>query len=312
MKIGLIVIKYFAFMPILLFFDILYFRGYEKIYLYMMWLSILYVVLMAILDYWAFKSLAKESFSMNFNQIELNELTIELNKSRDNILTLTEQILHLDHEVEKNKRESISIREIYDEMTEAYRDTVLLFVDLIDIEGKFTKSHSKQVIEIVSEIGGGMDITTKELEILKYSAILNDIGKLGALEESVNTRGDLSADELKECKQNPILAHHLEAGIEFLKSCAQVTLEQFDCGERWTKTYGFDARKTKKLSSVLAIANAIVAMINDRPDRKEIKITEAITEIESVTGNQIDPEMENILIEMMNGSKGIISMLRKT
>lgn len=77
--------------------------------------------------------------------------------------------------------------------------------------------------------------------------------------------------------------------------------------ERWDGRGYPDGLRGKEIpleSRIICIADAVDAMSSDRPYRKRKTKEEIIEEIEECSGIQFDPDLSNIMIEILREEQG--------
>ena len=165
--------------------------------------------------------------------------------------------------------------------------------------------HSKRVSELCQEIGTVMGLPVLEVNKLKVSGLLHDIGKI-ALEETVlNKPGKLNDEEWAQIKRHP------EIGYRILCSSSEM-LELANCilahHERWDGTGYPKGLKDEAIplnSRIIAIADSYDAMTSKRPYRNALSQEIAIEEIRKNAGTQFDPEIAKVFIEKIYNTKAI-------
>ena len=130
-----------------------------------------------------------------------------------------------------------------------------------------------------------------ELENIGKGALLHDIGKIGIPDKILKKPGKLTAQEWEIIKQHPIIGYKMLSGIKFLREASQIVLhhhEHFNGNGYPTKLKGDSIPLGAR---IFAVADALEALISDRPYRKALPIEEAKKEIIRCSGSQFDPDV---------------------
>ena len=85
--------------------------------------------------------------------------------------------------------------QLYIEMKEAHINTVAALSSALDANDPYTHGHSYRVSRYALRIGKSMGLPAKDLEILEYSALLHDIGKIAIKKDILHKVGKLSDEE---------------------------------------------------------------------------------------------------------------------
>lgn len=157
--------------------------------------------------------------------------------------------------------------------------------------------HRTQLMSL--EMGKKLGLTQLEQNDLALLAILHDIGKIGIPLEILNKPGRLTISERQ------ILESHVYKGYEIAKSShelsriAEMILYHH---ERWDgKGYpdGLSKESIPLLSRIISIVDSFDAMINDRPYKKGMSVSEAINELKRCAGVQFDPTLVASFLEIL-------------
>ena len=130
-----------------------------------------------------------------------------------------------------------------------------------------------------------------ELENIRKGALLHDIGKIGIPDKILKKPGKLTPSEWQIIKQHPIIGYRMIAGIKFLKVPAQIVLHHHEHYNGNGYPAGLKGKKIPVGARIFAVADALEALISDRPYRKACTIYEAKEEIIRCSGSQFDPEI---------------------
>ncbi len=166
-------------------------------------------------------------------------------------------------------------------------------------KNKREESHSKRVSEYCVAIGQMMKLSKGEINLLKISGILHDIGKIAIDDTILNKPGKLSDHEWEEIKKHP------EIGFRILSASpqyAEISMDILHHHERYDGTGYPQGLKSEDISSgsrIIALADAYDAMTSSRPYRPALTKDEAIAEIEKNLGKQFDPFIGELFIKYL-------------
>jgi HD-GYP domain-containing protein (c-di-GMP phosphodiesterase class II) len=135
-----------------------------------------------------------------------------------------------------------------------------------------------------------------------YSSILHDIGKIDFYDKILNRVDELSEVDRNQIKKHPITAYNMLSGVEFLKDCAEVILQHHERFDGKGYPYGVEADKINKLARIISLADSFEAMISDRIYKKGKDINQVVKEIEANKGTQFDPEIADIVLQIIRDS----------
>ncbi|WP_433742507.1 HD domain-containing phosphohydrolase [Falsibacillus pallidus] len=172
----------------------------------------------------------------------------------------------------------------------------------LDARDPYTAGHSIRVAEYSSQIGKGAGLSTQELQLLRKSALLHDIGKIGVRDAVLLKDGRLTDEEFNQIKQHPTIGakivdqpelslemRHLLPGIKHHH-------ERFD-GKGYPSA--LSGQDIPLFGRIIAIADAFDAMTSDRPYRKGMSFGKAISILAEGSGTQWDPILIEIFLSLV-------------
>jgi putative two-component system response regulator len=211
---------------------------------------------------------------------------------------LDEVVLSVERALEKRKLES-KIKEYQqylrgenDWQTAGIRQRFLgaieALVFALEAKDRYTAGHSQRVTSMAIAIGKELALSEGELEDLRCSSLLHDVGKIAVDQLIQNKPGRLTPEEYEH-----IMIHaHVGAGI--VKPVVnENVVEIIDHHHDHYDGRGLHqvvAEETIPLGArILAVADAFDAMTSERAYRSAMTLQEATREIKRCAGTQFDP-----------------------
>ncbi|MGI5971482.1 MAG: PAS domain S-box protein [Oscillospiraceae bacterium] len=193
-------------------------------------------------------------------------------------------------------------RKYYDSRSVRSR-TVSVIMNTLFEKSAREESHSKRVGRICELIALKLQLDQQYINKIRVAGFLHDIGKIGISEEILNKSGKLDNSEWEIMKRHSEKgARILENSVEY-RDIAEIVLfhhEHFD-GSGYPK--GLKGKEIPIESRIIAVADTYDAMTNERPYRKILSKEDAIRELKSCSGSQLDPEIVRLFIsEVINDS----------
>lgn len=201
---------------------------------------------------------------------------------------------------------------LYDEQQQTYLNTIQALVTAIEASDSYTRGHSERVTRYSVEIGRRFNLSTDRIQILERAAILHDIGKIGIDLRLLHKEGKLSAHDISQLHQHPVIGMKILEPIEFLKdvrTCIGQHHERYD-------GLGYPGRikQSDQLfeSRIIGVADAFDAMTSDRPYRKALSLDAAIAELTENSGTQFDPAVIDVFIPILEDGSFFAPKFQKT
>jgi putative nucleotidyltransferase with HDIG domain len=193
--------------------------------------------------------------------------------------------------------------QLYVEMKEAHINTVSALTSALDANDPYTHGHSYRVSRYAMGLGRAMGLSSKDLEILEYSALLHDIGKIAIKKEILHKAGRLTEEEFKSLKAHPSTGADIVENLKFLKEAAVLVRYHHEQPDGKGYPEGLKGDGIPVGSRILLCADAYDAMTSDRPYRKGLSIDKVIEQYEKHKGSQFDVDVANLVIKMIKKSE---------
>ncbi len=184
-------------------------------------------------------------------------------------------------------------------LKQSYIDLLATMTKILEMKDHYTKGHSERVKEYSIWIGQRLGLKDDELEIIEYSAMLHDIGKIAVSDVILLKPGKLNDEEWAVVKRHPTISSDILSSLKLLHAELPVVRhhhERFD-GKGYPD--GLKGENIPLYARILALADAYDAMTSARPYRNAPSKEDAIREIEKGRGTQFDPKLADIFLEVI-------------
>jgi len=177
---------------------------------------------------------------------------------------------------------------LYAELREVFHETALTLSEALECRDTYTGGHTRRVCDYSLAIGESLGLSRSDLDRLKLSAILHDIGKIGVADAILRKAGPLEADEFAQMQQ------HVRFGGEILqqvRSMAEIIPGVLYHHEKYDGSGYPEALKGEAipiLARIIAVADTYDAMTTDRPYRQGLSRAKALAELRRCGGSQFD------------------------
>lgn len=211
------------------------------------------------------------------------------------ILTSWLVVIYLRYQIRKA---TLELRLTNEKLKKAYDETIRSFFKALEKKESKTAEHSLEVNRIAMVLGREMGLLKKELEVLNWGTLLHDIGKLGISEQILLKPGPLTSEEYEIIKKHPLIGYEMLKDIEYLRDAAKIVLYHQEKYDGSGYPFGLKGEEIPLSARICAVADALEAMIADRPYRRGRTLEEAIAEIVTNSGTQFDPAVVEVLLKI--------------
>lgn len=185
----------------------------------------------------------------------------------------------------------------YQNLSQAYSDTVRSLVAAIEAKDPYTRGHSERVAAYSRLIGTKTQLTSQSLQALEYAALLHDLGKIGVDRATLVKDVDLTSAEFGKIREHPAVGKNVLEAVEFLEEVVPIVYGHHERPDGTGYPLGLSDAEIPTEAKILAVADSFDAMTSNRAYRRPMGIDEARIELESVRGTQLDSKLVAIFLD---------------
>ena len=148
-----------------------------------------------------------------------------------------------------------------------------------------------------------MGKSEEECRKVDYAGLLHDVGKLGISDGIINKKSELTPEEYEVIKQHPVLGDQILSSIKdypYIRIGAHYHHERYD-GKGYPD--GIAGEDIPLFARIIAVADSYDAMTSNRSYRSYLPQKEAREELERNKGTQFDPEIADIMLQIIDEDK---------
>ena len=186
------------------------------------------------------------------------------------------------------------------------RESIETFTGFIDAKDPYTNGHSRRVAEYSEMIARHMGYKDEELERIYYIALLHDCGKMGIGDSILTKPGKLTPEEFDIIKSHTTKGRDILSNFSSIKDVTEGAVyhhERYDGGGYPDGKKGTDI---PEIARIICVADCFDAMSTDRCYRKRLSKEKIISELENNRGLQFDPEIADIMLQLIREKEVII------
>ncbi len=186
---------------------------------------------------------------------------------------------------------------LYEGMRETFLSTIAALSETIELRDPYTGGHTQRVMAYSTAVGRRMGLSRAELETLRLSAILHDIGKIGVPDEILLKGSFLSPAEQDRMNRHPQFGSDILRHIRQLKDVVAAVRSHHERYDGLGYPDGLEGSGIPLLARIIAVADTFDAMTSDRPYRAKLNFAEAFKELRRNAGTQFDPAVVKAFVK---------------
>ena len=182
------------------------------------------------------------------------------------------------------------------ENRELFVGTVKALAAAIDGKDKYTRGHSERVARISVAIGKQLGLSAEELETLRISALLHDVGKIAIDDNILKKPAALTDEEYEIMKTHPQKGYKIMSQIPAMKDFLPGMYMHHEMVNGKGYPQGLTDKQIPLQAKIVSVADTFDAMTIDRPYQKGMLLPEALQKIKTFVGTRYDESVVNALI----------------
>jgi HD-GYP domain-containing protein (c-di-GMP phosphodiesterase class II) len=200
------------------------------------------------------------------------------------------------------------------ENRELFVGTVKALAAAIDGKDKYTRGHSERVARISVAIGKQLNLPEDELETLRISALLHDVGKIAIDDNILKKPAALTNEEFEIMKTHPVRGYKIMSQIPAMKDFLPGMYMHHEMVNGKGYPQGLTDEQIPLQAKIVSVADTFDAMTIDRPYSKGMLLPEALKKIKEFVGTRYDTNVVEALIrgcEAGEIGRGVVQFLNK-
>jgi HD-GYP domain-containing protein (c-di-GMP phosphodiesterase class II) len=203
---------------------------------------------------------------------ELRRLADDLTESKDEV----EQI---------NSALAVALRTV----SSAHKATATALAGAIDARDSITGGHIERVAAMGIAMCEVVDPALAADPQVAFGFLLHDVGKIGVPDSVLLKPGPLDLTEVEIMRRHPEIGERLVTAAGFATVAREIVVTHHERWDGMGYPRGLRGTEIPLCSRLFSIADAMDAMVSDRPYRAGMSLDQAIEEVQRAAGTQFDP-----------------------
>lgn len=195
------------------------------------------------------------------------------------------------------------LKEAAEENRELFIGSIRMLAAAIDEKDPYTRGHSGRVAKYSTLIGRELGLSAQDLDTLRISALLHDVGKIGVEDRVLKKPGALSPEEFALMKQHTIKGANIMRPVSQLKETLPGIELHHEHMDGRGYPYGLQGPEIPLMARIIAVADTLDAMTTNRPYQSAMDLEFALGKIKALTGTKFDTVVVNALEAAVTAGK---------
>lgn len=178
-----------------------------------------------------------------------------------------------------------------EDLERAYISTLLALSEAADARTEYRPGHARRSGELAADVARALGLPEDQIEAVRYAAILHDVGQISVPEEILRSPCPPTVEEWRLIQGHAAAGAQMVAAVPRLAHIAEIVRAHH---ERWDgRGYplGLRGEQIPVGARIVAVVDAYLAMVEDRPYRFKRSPQEAMAEVRRRAGTQFDPQV---------------------
>lgn len=198
------------------------------------------------------------------------------------------------------------------ENRELFVGTVKALAAAIDGKDKYTRGHSERVARISVAIGKRLGLDEQELDTLRMSALLHDVGKIAIDDAILKKPAALTDAEFDIMKTHPQAGYKIMSQIPAMKDFLPGMYMHHEMVNGKGYPQGLTGDQIPLQAKIVSVADTFDAMTIDRPYSKGMELEAALARLREFVGTRYQSDVVEALIDACHAGEvanGIVRQL---
>src|SRR6202030_2729480 len=163
--------------------------------------------------------------------------------------------------------------------------SIRMLAAAIDEKDPYTRGHSGRVAKYSTIIAHELGLSDQELDTLRISALLHDVGKIGVEDRVLKKPGALTPEEFTLMKQHTVKGANIMRPVSQLKDMLPGIELHHEHMDGRGYPYGLPGPQIPMMARIIGVADTLDAMTTNRPYQTAMELDYAMNRIRALTGS---------------------------
>ena len=179
-------------------------------------------------------------------------------------------------------------------------ETIFAIAKAVDAKDERTSQHSQRVSQYSVMIARRLGLSEQDCESIRKAALMHDIGKIGIPDSILNKPAKLTDEEYAVMKSHTLRGAEILKDFTLIDHVVEGALHHHERYDGRGYPNGMKGEEIPLFARIIGVADAFDAMTANRVYRKQMDFSYVLGEIQKGRGTQFDPQMADILLQLID------------
>ncbi len=195
------------------------------------------------------------------------------------------------HMTEDLERFVADLKRAAEENRALFMGSIQMLAGAVDEKDPYTRGHSDRVTRYSTIIAREMGLSEDQIEVVRVSAQLHDVGKIGIEDRILKKPGALTPEEYEIMKTHTTRGANILRPVQQLKEMIPGIELHHESLDGRGYPFGLKGDELPLVPRIIGVADAFDAMTTNRPYQAARPPEYAVKIIKSLAQNKFDPEV---------------------
>ncbi|MBI3664059.1 MAG: HD domain-containing protein [Acidobacteria bacterium] len=195
------------------------------------------------------------------------------------------------------------LKQAAEENRELFIGSIRMLSAAIDEKDPYTRGHSGRVAKYSVIIGEQLNLNAMDIDQLRISALLHDVGKIGIDDRVLKKPGTLTPEEFEIMKQHPAKGANIMRPVAQLREMLPGIELHHEHMDGRGYPYGLKGDQVPMMARIIAVADTLDAMTTNRPYQTAMELGYALERIRALGTTKFDPAVVTALDAVISCGK---------
>jgi HD-GYP domain-containing protein (c-di-GMP phosphodiesterase class II) len=191
----------------------------------------------------------------------------------------------------------LSNARLYENVRSLFLGAIAALSNAIESKDEYTRGHVERVTRYAAAIAEKMGFEAERVELIRISAMMHDLGKIGVPDQILQKEGILTDQERAVMQRHALVGPRILEGIRNLEPLVPWIRGHHERPDGTGYPYGLRGAEIPIEAQIIAVADAFDAMTSDRSYRKAVSPEEAARRLLEGVGRQFSAEVVQAFLQ---------------